>query len=147
MKKEKVIIYTDGGSRGNPGSAGVGVYITDEKGGMIKEYSKAIGVRTNNEAEYEAVVLALQKIKQLYGGEKAKKLEIEVRTDSQLMARQLNGSYKIEVEKLIPLFIKVWNLRVEMGMENIYFVEIPREQNKEADRLANEAMDEGNRLF
>ena len=67
---EKIIIYTDGGSRGNPGSAGIGVFITNEKGGMIKEYSGFLGVKTNNEAEYEAVIFGLQKIKALFGKEK-----------------------------------------------------------------------------
>ncbi|NOY35427.1 MAG: ribonuclease HI family protein [bacterium] len=140
MTKEikKIIIYTDGGSRGNPGPAGVGVVIADAKGGVIKEYSKDIGERTNNEAEYEAVILALQKVKHLFGKEKAKKMEIEMRMDSQLVARQLGGKYKIQEEKLFPLFIKIWNLRIELG--KISFTEIPREKNKEADRLANEAM-------
>jgi len=155
MKKEKMlrqaqhklIVYTDGGSRGNPGPAGVGVSICDEKGRQIKGYSKDIGIRTNNEAEYEAVIFALQKIKQLFGKEKAKNFEIEMRMDSQLIARQLKGEYKIEEEKLFPLFIKIWNLRMDFG--EIKFTEIPREKNKEADRLANEAMDkkETKRLF
>ena len=139
MKKEKLIIYTDGGSRGNPGPAGVGVSICNEKNQQIKGYSKDIGIRTNNEAEYEAVIFALQKIKQLFGKEKTKNFEIEMRMDSQLIARQLKGKYKIEEEKLFPLFIKIWNLRINFG--DIKFVEIPREKNKEADRLANEAMD------
>ncbi len=140
MAKEikKIIIYTDGGSRGNPGLAGVGVVIADGKGSVIKEYSKDIGTRTNNEAEYEAVIFALQKVKHLFGKEKAKKMEIEIRMDSQLVARQLGGKYKIQEEKLFPLFIKIWNLRMELG--KISFTEIPREKNKEADRLANEAM-------
>ncbi len=140
MAKEikKIIIYTDGGSRGNPGPAGIGVVIADEKGSTIKEYSKDIGTRTNNEAEYEAVIFALQKVKHLFGKEKAKKNEIEIRMDSQLVARQLGGKYKIQEEKLFPLFIKIWNLRTELG--KISFTEIPREKNKEADRLANEAM-------
>jgi len=141
MVKEikKIVTYTDGGSRGNPGPAGVGVVIADEKGSAIKEYSKDIGTRTNNEAEYEAVILALQKVKHLFGKEKVKKMEIEMRMDSQLVARQLGGKYKIQEEKLFPLFIKIWNLRMDLG--KISFTEIPREKNKEADRLANEAMD------
>ena len=138
-ERNKIIVYTDGGSRGNPGPAGVGVVIADAKENVVKEYSKDIGARTNNEAEYEAVILALQKIKQLFGKEKAKSMEIEMRMDSQLVARQLGGKYKIMEEKLFPLFIKIWNLRMEFG--KISFIEIPREKNKEADRLANEAMD------
>ena len=139
---EKIIIYTDGGSRGNPGPAGMGVVIADKKGKMVKEYSGFLGVKTNNEAEYEAVIFGLKKIKALLGKEKIKNTEIEFRLDSQLIARQLNGEYKIEEEKLFPLFIKIWNLKMDFGP--IKFSEIPREQNKEADRLANEAMDKGN---
>lgn len=137
---EKIIVYTDGGSRGNPGPAGIGVFVADEKGNTIKEYSGFIGIRTNNEAEYEAVILALQKIKALFGKEKSKNTELEIRMDSELVARQMNGIYKIENEKLIPLFMKIWNLKMDFG--GVSFKHIPREQNKEADRLANEAMDE-----
>lgn len=140
MKIDKIIVYTDGGSRGNPGPAGVGVVICNSKGEILKKYSSAIGVRTNNEAEYEAVVLALQKIKHLFGKDKLKGLEIEFRMDSQLIARQLKGEYKIMEEKLFPLFIKIWNARVELKLK-MSFIEIPREKNKEADAMANEAMD------
>ena len=139
-KKEKIIVYTDGGSRGNPGPAGIGVVICDEEGRRIKTYSKNIGRKTNNEAEYEAVIFALQKVKQLFGRERSKKMELEVKMDSQLVVRQLNGRYKIQEERLFPFFIKIWNLKMDFG--RVSFVEIPREQNKEADRLANEAMDQ-----
>ena len=139
---EKIIIYTDGGSRGNPGPAGMGVVVANEKGKMVKEYSGFLGVKTNNEAEYEAVIFGLKKIKALLGKEKIKNTEIEFRLDSQLIARQLNGEYKIEEERLLPLFIKIWNLKIDFGP--IKFSEIPREQNKEADRLTNEAMDNEN---
>ena len=139
---EKIIIYTDGGSRGNPGPAGMGVVIANEKGKMVKEYSGFLGVKTNNEAEYEAVIFGLKKIKALLGKEKIKNTEIEFRLDSELVARQLEGFYKIENEKLAPLFLKIWNLKIDFG--RIYFKHIPREQNMEADRLANEAMDKGN---
>ena len=135
---KKIITYTDGGSRGNPGPAGVGVVISDDKGNLIKEYAEDIGVRTNNEAEYEAVVLALQKVRHLLGKDKIKKLSVEMRMDSELVSKQLNGEYKIKEEKLSPLFIKIWNLKIDFG--DISFVHIPREKNKEADRLANQAM-------
>ena len=136
---EKIIIYADGGSRGNPGPAGAGVAIADGKGKIIKEYSVFLGVKTNNEAEYEAVIFGLRKIKALLGKEKIKNAEIEFRLDSQLVVRQLNGEYKIETPTLFPLFIKIWNLRMDFG--TVKFSEIPREKNKEADRLANKAMD------
>jgi len=137
-QREKIIVFTDGGSRGNPGVSGVGAVISNAQGQLIKKSSKNIGTRTNNEAEYEAVIFALQKVKQIFGKEKAKQLEIEVKMDSELVARQLNGKYKIKEEKLIPLFIKVWNLKMDFGP--ISFKEIPRAKNKEADALANEAM-------
>lgn len=136
----KIIIYTDGGSRGNPGKAGVGVVVANDKNQVIKKYSKDIGVRTNNEAEYEAVILALQKVKHLFGKEKVRKRNIEIRMDSELVCRQLRGEYKIKEEKLFPLFIKIWNLKIDFGKIN--FKEIPRSQNKEADSLANQAMNE-----
>ncbi|PIQ69329.1 MAG: hypothetical protein COY22_01320 [Candidatus Tagabacteria bacterium CG_4_10_14_0_2_um_filter_40_13] len=139
MKTEKIIVYTDGGSRGNPGPAAIGVVICDEKGNAIKKYSKSIGIRTNNEAEYEAVIFALGKMKQLFGKEKVQDIDIEIRMDSELVARQLSGLYKIEEEKLFPLFIKIWNLKMDFG--NISFVEIPREKNTEADRILNEELD------
>src|SRR3990172_7670999 len=103
---EKLIVYTDGGSRGKPGPAALGVVIQDAKGNTIKKFGEQLGIKTNNEAEYAAVIAALQKVKALYGKEKTKKMEIEMRMDSELAAKQLNGVYKIEEERLFPLFIK-----------------------------------------
>ncbi|MBI2609689.1 ribonuclease HI family protein [Candidatus Giovannonibacteria bacterium] len=138
MEKNKLIVYTDGGSRGNPGPAALGVVIQDAKGNTIKKYGEALGTKTNNEAEYAAVVSALKKVKALYGGEKIKKMEIEMRMDSELVSRQLNGEYKIEEERLFPLFIKIWNYKIEFG--KISFKHVPREKNREADRMVNEAL-------
>ena len=107
--KQKIIIYTDGGARGNPGPAAIGVVIKDEKENLIKSYSEKIGEKTNNEAEYEAIIFALKKAKHLFGKEKVKNMNFEIRTDSELAARQLQGKYKIEEERLFPLFIKIWN--------------------------------------
>ena len=137
--KEKLIVYTDGGARGNPGPAGIGVVIKDEKGKILHAISKDIGIRTNNEAEYEAIILAFKKLKHHYGKEGVESLEVEIRTDSQLIARQLKGVYKVKMEHLKPLFMEAYNLKTEFG--KVEFVEIPREQNKEADAMANEAMD------
>ncbi len=135
----KLIIYTDGGARGNPGPAAIGVVIADEKGAAIKKYSEYLGEETNNIAEYSAIVFALKKIKALYGKEKIKKMEIEIRSDSELIVKQLNHQYKIEDEGLQPLFIKIWNMRIDFGP--IEFIHVPREENKEADRLVNECLD------
>ena len=139
MSKEKLIVYTDGGSRGNPGEAAIGVVIRDEKGNLTKEYGEAIGIKTNNEAEYAAVISALKKIKALFGKEKAKKTEVNFKMDSEFVMKQLNGEYKIEEERMQPLFIAVWNLKMDFA--RVTFSHVRREQNKEADRLVNMALD------
>jgi len=102
----KITIYTDGGARGNPGPAAIGVVIKKE-GQTLKKYFQFIGEATNNQAEYEAVIFALKKVKLLFGRKKAKTMALEVYTDSELMARQLNHQYKIKEEDLQPLFLKV----------------------------------------
>lgn len=135
----KVIIYTDGGSRGNPGPAAIGVILTDEKGRVLKEYAQKIGRATNNEAEYEAVIFALQKARLLFGKKKVKNMEIEVKTDSEFVAKQLNGQYKILDRKIEQLFLKTWNLKIDFG--KIIFKHIPRSENREADKLLNRALD------
>ncbi|MEK7552723.1 MAG: ribonuclease HI family protein [Patescibacteria group bacterium] len=138
---EKFIIYTDGGSRGNPGSAGAGAVIVNPAGAVLREGAKPLGRLTNNEAEYEAVLFGLDLIKKLIGKERVGECEIEVRLDSELVARQLNGEYQIKEETLQPLFMKVWNQRVA-NFSRLVFVHIPREENQRADALANRAMDE-----
>lgn len=137
MKNEipkKLIVYTDGSSLGNPGKAAIGVAIFDDKGNLIKEYSQEIGIKTNNEAEYEALLFALKKIKLLFGKDNVKNIEIEIRSDSQLMVSQLLGKYKILDEKIKNLFIEFWNLKTDFG--KITIIQIPREQNKLADALS-----------
>ncbi|MBI2038709.1 MAG: ribonuclease HI family protein [Candidatus Niyogibacteria bacterium] len=134
-----LIIYTDGGARGNPGPAAVGAVIQDASGKMLKEYSHYLGERTNNEAEYEAVILALKKAKQLFGKGKTKEMAVHFRVDSELIARQLMGRYKVEEERLAQLFMKVWNLKMDFG--SVDFESIPREKNRAADRLVNRELD------
>ncbi len=138
-KAEKLIVYTDGGARGNPGPAALGVVISDQKGNLIKEYGEALGVKTNNEAEYAAVIFALKKIKALFGKEKIKKMHIDMKMDSEFVMKQLNGEYKIEEERMFPLFVAVWNLRMDFG--KVTFSHVPREKNRAADRLVNMALD------
>jgi ribonuclease HI len=135
----KLIIYTDGGSRGNPGPAAIGIIICNEKDQKIKEYSEFLGKLTNNEAEYLAVIFALNKIKQLFGKKIAQRQELEIRSDSQLLTKQLSGQYKILDPKIQELFLKVWNLRLDF--KKVKFRLISREKNKEADKLVNEALD------
>ena len=137
---KKIIIYTDGGSRGNPGPAAVGVIFCNEKGQSIKEYSEYIGDNlTNNEAEYKAVIFALKKFKAVFGKKLAKNSEIQIRSDSELLVKQLNSQYKILDSKIQPLFLEVWNLRFDF--QRVKFKSISRDKNKEADRLVNEALD------
>lgn len=134
----KIVIYTDGGSRGNPGPAAIGVILTDEKGKMIKEYAEKIGRTTNNEAEYEAVIFALQKAKLLFGKRKIKTMEVEIKMDSEFVTKQLNNEYKILDRKIEQLFLKTWNLKVNFN--KVKFTHISRNKNLEADRLVNQAL-------
>ncbi len=135
---QKIIINTDGGARGNPGPSGIGVVIINEAGETLKEFSKYLGNQTNNFAEYEALILALTEVKKLLG-EKIKTAQIEVRMDSELVVRQCMGIYKVKEPTLKEQFAKVAKLREGLS---IMFVHVRREQNKRADELANEAMDE-----
>ncbi|HEX9608670.1 MAG TPA: ribonuclease HI family protein [Candidatus Paceibacterota bacterium] len=137
---KKVVLYTDGGARGNPGPAGAGAVIAEENGTVIKEVSEFLGKQTNNFAEYQAVILGLKKLKQLFGSA-VWHMDIEVRLDSELIVRQLSGKYQIKEPTLFPQYIAVHNMRVK-DFSHVTFRHIPREKNKEADRLANEAMDQ-----
>ncbi len=139
-KMDTIYVYTDGGSRGNPGVAGAGVVITDEAGNVLKRASKSLGIQTNNHAEYQAVILALENLKRLVPESKRQETHIEMRMDSELIQRQLSGKYQIKEEGLCPLFMKIWNMRVA-DFPHITFTHIPREKNKEADQMANMAMD------
>ncbi len=134
-----VICYTDGGARGNPGPAGAGAYITKGNGDVLDEVSLFLGNGTNNYAEYAAVILALQTVKKRFGA-RTKSLHVEIRMDSELIQRQLSYKYQIKEPSLVPQFLEIHNMRVK-DFPHISFVHVRREQNKDADRLANEAMD------
>ena len=136
---ETVIAYTDGGARGNPGPAAVGVYITDADGEVLKEVKETIGNSTNNFAEYQGVLTALQALKELYG-KKSKEMAFEIRLDSELVKKQLNHEYQIKEPGLVPMFIEIHNMRVA-NFPNLTLTHVPREKNTEADRLVNEALD------
>ena len=129
-------MYSDGGSRGNPGPAALGVYIET----LDKRYGEFLGTKTNNEAEYAAILFGLKKIKSHIGKAKAKKTSVECRMDSELACKQLNHEYKIENEKLQPLFLEIWNLMLDF--QEVRFVHVRREYNTVADACANRAMDE-----
>jgi ribonuclease HI len=119
-------IFTDGASLGNPGPMGIGIVIK-KNGSVLKEISEYIGEGTNNIAEYTAVIRALEYAK------KSGESEVHLRSDSQLIVRQLNGDYKTKDPKLKPLKRKIDLLLKDM---NVIFEHIPREQNKEADELS-----------
>jgi ribonuclease HI len=136
---KKFLIYTDGGSRGNPGRAAVGVVICNEAGQVIKKYGEYLGDNlTNNEAEYEAVIFALKKFKSLFGKTLSENTDIEMRSDSEFLVKQMNGEYKILDKKIQKLFIEAWNLRLDF--RNIKFKHIGREKNTVADQLVNETL-------
>ncbi len=133
-------LFADGGSRGNPGPAGSGAVVKDESGTIVFEISEYLGVTTNNVAEYTALLRALENLA-LILEHKSSEATVHISMDSELAVKQMNGIYKIkhpnlkplaeEVQKLVPLFHKVT------------FSHVRREFNKEADALANAAMDRG----
>ena len=132
-----IVIYSDGGARNNPGPAGAGIVIYDGER-KVAEVKKFLGEKqTNNWAEYEALALALQEAKKRGLAGRA----IEVRMDSELIVRQMNNEYQVKEETLWPQYMKVHNLLVAHFPEH-RFVHVRREENKEADRLVNEALDE-----
>jgi len=132
MNQKRLVIYTDGASQGNPGQSSIGVVIQDGRGGVISRISRRIGHATNNQAEYRAIIVALEEAISL-GAE-----EVEVRADSELVVKQLNGRYKVKKATLRPLYQKVVRLIGSLGAFTI--THIPRTQNREADKLANKAL-------
>ncbi len=129
----KLIINTDGGARGNPGPAGIGVVIADGVGHIISRHKKYIGEATNNVAEYKALILALKE------AHKLKTDQLLVNMDSELIVRQMQGRYKIKELSLKLLAAEA--LKLISQFKNVIFHHVPREQNKEADKLVNEAID------
>ena len=136
---DTIICYTDGGARGNPGPAAIGVYATDQHGTPLFAHKERIGNGTNNFAEYQAVATALSLLRQQLGG-RTKSTQVEFRLDSELVKKQLSGEYQIREPGLVPLFIEIHNHRVA-SFPHLTFIHVPRAQNKEADRLVNEALD------
>lgn len=131
---KKFILYTDGAARGNPGPAGAGAFICTGDGHVVAEVAEYLGETTNNVAEYRALVAGLKKLVEM-GAE-----EIEIRADSELMVRQIQGRYRVKHPNLKPLFEEAIALLKKIPRYSIKHVE--REKNKEADRLANQAIDE-----
>ena len=129
----ELTIYSDGASRNNPGEAGAGIFIMRD-GAHFEGIARYLGMTTNNIAEYSAAIIGLERAVQL--GAKSVKLF----ADSELMVKQLNGLYKVKNEGLKPLHAKARGLINRIGNVEVRY--IPREQNKEADALANRAIDE-----
>jgi len=134
MLQEKVKLYTDGGARGNPGPAAAGVVIKDSIGDLIESFGEFLGEITNNQAEYQALILGLEHVKKI--GAK----EVEVFMDSELIVNQLNRKFKVKNKDLASLFVKAWNL--SLGFKKITYQHIRREQNKAADAEVNRVLDE-----
>jgi ribonuclease HI len=131
----RILIYTDGAARGNPGPAGLGAILRDaETGAVLVELARFLGIRTNNYAEWTAVEEALREALSLGAG------QVDLRMDSELVARQITGRYRVRHPDLKPIHARVMAM---LGQLNGYTVgHVPRELNKDADRLSNVAIDE-----
>ncbi|MEK7073435.1 MAG: ribonuclease HI family protein [Patescibacteria group bacterium] len=132
MSHKKLITYTDGGARGNPGPSALGVVIKDETG-TIEAYGHYLGKQTNNIAEYSAVLSALERCKHL-GAE-----EVEMRMDSELIVKQMTGVYRVKNPGLAQIYLKIHN--VMTGFKKVTFHHVRREKNTEADEQVNKAID------
>lgn len=129
----KVIVNVDGGARGNPGPAAVGVVVRDDKGGVLLERGEKIGQATNNVAEYKALILGIQMAREL-GAD-----EVELIGDSELIVKQIQGKYKVKNEGMKPLHAEAKAALAEFDGWSVKHVK--RELNSDADRLVNEALD------
>ena len=129
----KVVVNVDGGARGNPGPAAIGVVVSEPDGTVIDEVAERIGVATNNVAEYRAVLKGIERAQALGAG------ELELIGDSELVARQLTGAYKVKHPSMKPLHAQA--LAALSGFTSWRIRTVPRAQNARADELVNEALD------
>jgi ribonuclease HI len=131
----RILIHTDGAARGNPGPSGLGAVLVDaESGEVLAELARYLGIRTNNVAEWTAVEAALEEALHLGAS------HVDLRMDSELVARQITGRYRVKHPDLKPIHARVMTM---LGRLNGFTVgHVPRERNKEADRLSNVAIDE-----
>lgn len=134
MKQQELIIFTDGGARGNPGPAGIGVAIYDTNKELLKTYKEYIGNTTNNIAEYRAALKALEIAKELNAE------IVHMNLDSELVVKQINREYKVKNEELGKIFIQIHN--IVQNFKKVDFTHVRREENKLADSLVNQALDE-----
>ncbi len=133
----KLIVYTDGASRGNPGPASYGFTVADGKGKLLYEEGEYIGITTNNVAEYTAVLKSFKLIRKKF--QEKSPLQIELFADSKLVAEQLSGRFKIKHPNLKPIFNEIKVLEMQFG--SVMYTHVPREKNTLADSLANKALD------
>ena len=131
---DKLIIYSDGGARGNPGPAAIGFVIYDSAGAILKKFGHFLGVSTNNQAEYKALIAGLEQAAKLGAS------SVVCHLDSELVVKQLQGAYKVREEGLKPLAAEA--LRLTSKFKQVQFVHVRREKNKLADELVNQALDE-----
>ncbi len=128
----RLVINSDGVSRGNPGQAAIGAVIKDDQGRLVASISQRIGWATNNQAEYWAIIAALEKALALNAG------QVELNSDSELVVRQIKGQYRVRKKELRPLYERAKEL--ENRLVGFAIRHVPREQNREADKLANAAL-------
>jgi len=132
VRLKRVVIYADGASRGNPGPAAIGAVIKDERGRLIASISRRIGKATNNQAEYRAIIAALEEATKLGAN------QVEIHSDSELVVRQINGEYRVKKATLKPLYQQVKQRQGQL--KGFTITHILRQQNIEADKLANKAL-------
>ncbi|MFI5260245.1 MAG: ribonuclease HI family protein [Candidatus Paceibacteria bacterium] len=132
-------IHTDGGSRGNPGPSGAGAMIRDAHSSSVASVSQFLGIRTNNYAEYEAVILAFETLTKLIGTKEAEATMVEVKMDSELIVKQMKGIYKVKHPTMKAQHARL--LVAKAVFKDVSFTHVPRAENSDADALANEAMD------
>ncbi len=131
----KIITFTDGGSRGNPGPAAIGVVVKNAATGKnLEAFGRYIGQTTNNQAEYQALVAALETAL------KRGATEVACFLDSELIVKQMNREYRVRDINLQPHFVKIWNMAA--SLKKCTFTHVRREKNQEADALVNEALDQ-----
>lgn len=129
----KLIIHVDGGSRGNPGPAAIAAVLSTPEGGVVRDAKEAIGVASNNVAEYKALLLGLDTAREMGA------TEVEVVNDSELVQKQINGEYKVKHPDMKPLYAEA--IKALAGFDAWVVRSVPRAQNKDADALVNQALD------
>jgi probable phosphoglycerate mutase len=135
-------LYADGGSRGNPGPAGAGCVVFDPQGKRVVEVADFLGITTNNVAEYEGLLRGLVKLRDTYPEGYFNTAKLVIKLDSKLIIEQMKGNYKVKHPNLVPRYLEVKNV-IARTFSHVSFVHVPRALNKDADAMANKAMDRG----